>query len=70
VYRHVEKTQAYSNSPHDLWEHAPRYAEYLADVKIPEPETLMDHGAGRSAALDRSLQNIAGEKLANASAGP
>ena len=47
-------------APHDLWQHAPRYADYLADVKIPEPENLMDSGSGRSKAIDQSTQEIAG----------
>jgi len=47
-------------APHDLWEHAHRYNEYLADVKIPEPANLHDHGSGRSTALDQSTQDIGG----------
>lgn len=27
-------------APHDDFEFAPRYAEYLADIKVPEPESL------------------------------
>ena len=46
-------------APHDLWEHAHRYDDYLADVEIPEPDNLLDHSSGRSSALDQSLQNIA-----------
>jgi N-acetylglucosamine-6-sulfatase len=46
-------------APHDLWQHAHRYDDYLADVKIPEPDNLLDHSSGRSLALDQSLQNIA-----------
>ena len=46
-------------APHDLWEHAHRYDEYLADVEIPEPDNLLDHSSGRSPALDQSMQNIA-----------
>ncbi|MEM9159982.1 MAG: sulfatase [Verrucomicrobiota bacterium] len=29
-------------APHDYFENAPRYQSYLADVTIPEPETLYD----------------------------
>ncbi|WP_111707610.1 sulfatase family protein [Lutibacter citreus] len=29
-------------APHDWFENAPRYNSYLADVKIPEPESLYD----------------------------
>ncbi len=47
-------------APHDLWEHARRYDNYLADVEIPEPETLFDNGSGRSPALDQSTQEIGG----------
>lgn len=49
-------------APHDLWEHARRYDDYLTDTRIPEPANLFDHGSGRSAALDRSKQDIAGER--------
>jgi arylsulfatase A-like enzyme len=47
-------------APHDLWEHAHRYDNYLADVEIPEPDNLHDHGSGRSPALEQSTQDIAG----------
>jgi arylsulfatase A-like enzyme len=47
-------------APHDLWQHAHRYNDYLADVEIPEPDTLFDHGSGRSPALEQSTQEIAG----------
>ncbi len=47
-------------APHDLWQHAHRYDEYLADVEIPEPENLMDSGSGRSPAIEQSTQEIAG----------
>jgi arylsulfatase A-like enzyme len=47
-------------APHDLWEHAHRYDDYLEDVEIPEPENLMDSGSGRSPAIEQSTQEIAG----------
>ncbi|MEM1228044.1 MAG: sulfatase [Planctomycetota bacterium] len=47
-------------APHDLWEHAHRYNDYLADVVIPEPDNLMDSGSGRSIAIEQSTQEIAG----------
>ena len=47
-------------APHDLWEHADRYSNYLEDVEIPEPDTLFDHGSGRSLAIDQSEQDIGG----------
>ncbi|MDZ8120010.1 sulfatase family protein [Pontiella agarivorans] len=31
-------------APHDLFQYAPRYADYLADVTIPEPENMYDRG--------------------------
>lgn len=30
-------------APHDFFEYAPRYEDYLADVTIPEPESLWDN---------------------------
>jgi len=47
-------------APHDLWQHASRYDDYLADVEIPEPANLMDSGSGRSPAVDQSTQEIGG----------
>ena len=35
-------------APHDMFEYAPRYESYLADVKIPEPDNMRDrknHGS-------------------------
>ncbi len=29
-------------APHDMFEHAPRYNDYLQDVEIPEPDNLYD----------------------------
>jgi uncharacterized sulfatase len=37
-------------APHDLFENAPRYDDYLEDVDIPEPESLYDMGSHGSAA--------------------
>ncbi len=31
-------------APHDMFENAPRYDDYLADVEIPEPESLYETG--------------------------
>jgi len=47
-------------APHDLWEHAHRYNDDLADVDIPEPMNLMDSGSGRSPAIEQSTQEIGG----------
>ncbi|MEM6366596.1 MAG: sulfatase [Planctomycetota bacterium] len=33
-------------APHDYYEYAPRYEDYLADVAIPEPSTLRHRGEG------------------------
>ncbi|GAF86060.1 unnamed protein product, partial [marine sediment metagenome] len=30
-------------APHDMFQNAPRYESYLADVEIPEPESLWDN---------------------------
>ena len=32
-------------APHDMFEHAPRYNDYLKDVEIPEPDNLYDQPA-------------------------
>ena len=47
-------------APHDLWQNAYRYDDYLAEVEIPEPDNLMDSGSGRSPAIEQSTQEIAG----------
>ncbi|MEM9366705.1 MAG: sulfatase [Planctomycetota bacterium] len=47
-------------APHDLWEHAHRYEDYLANVVIPEPDNILDSGSGRSLALEQSTQEIGG----------
>ena len=31
-------------APHDMFEYAPRYEDYLANVKIPEPESMYENG--------------------------
>ncbi len=33
-------------APHDMFEHHPRYDDYLADVDIPEPDNMYDQPAG------------------------
>jgi arylsulfatase A-like enzyme len=45
-------------APHDTWECARRYEDYLADVEIPEPANLFDDYKGRSDALKKTLQYI------------
>ena len=45
-------------APHDTWEYAPRYRDFLADIEVPEPATLFDDYEGRSDALRKQLQYI------------
>jgi arylsulfatase A-like enzyme len=45
-------------APHDSWEYARRYEDFLADVEIPEPSNLFDDYEGRSDALKKQLQYI------------
>ena len=37
-------------APHDMFDNAPRYDSYLADVTIPEPDSLWDNGNNGSIA--------------------
>lgn len=48
-------------APHDTWEYAKRYEEFLADIEIPEPANLFDDYEGRSDALKKQLQYIGSE---------
>jgi arylsulfatase A-like enzyme len=48
-------------APHDTWEFAERYSEFLEDVEIPEPDNLFDDYEGRSDALRTQLQYIGSE---------
>ena len=44
-------------APHRNWVPPPRYYRWLADVRVPEPETLFDDYAGRtSAARDQKME--------------
>jgi arylsulfatase A-like enzyme len=45
-------------APHDTWQCAPRYEKLFADIDLPEPATLFDDYATRSAALKKTLQFI------------
>lgn len=45
-------------APHDTWDYAARYEDFLADVEIPEPDNLFDDYEGRSDALKTQLQFI------------
>ena len=44
-------------APHDTWEFAERYSDYLEDVEIPEPTNLFDDYEGRDA-LSKTLQYV------------
>lgn len=35
----------HEKAPHDMFDHAPRYADYLKDIDIPEPESLWKQSA-------------------------
>ncbi|WP_299665198.1 sulfatase [uncultured Polaribacter sp.] len=53
-------------APHDDFEHAPRYRDYLADTEIPEPESLYDNGNNGSEATrgkNDSLIHIIGSSV-------
>jgi arylsulfatase A-like enzyme len=51
-------------APHDTWEFAERYRDFLEDVEIPEPSNLFDDYEGRSDMLKKQLQYI-GSKWGN-----
>jgi arylsulfatase A-like enzyme len=48
-------------APHDTWEFAPRYKNFLESAEIPEPPNLFDDYKGRSDALKKQLQYIGSE---------
>jgi arylsulfatase A-like enzyme len=48
-------------APHDRWEFAERYRDFLEDVEIPEPPNLFDDYEGRSDMLRKQLQYIGSE---------
>jgi len=48
-------------APHDTWEFAERYRDFLEDVEIPEPPNLFDDYEGRSDMLKKQLQYIGSE---------
>jgi arylsulfatase A-like enzyme len=48
-------------APHDTWEFAERYRDFLEEVEIPEPGNLFDDYEGRSDALKTTLQYIGSE---------
>nr|WP_262511296.1 sulfatase [Arenibacter echinorum] len=55
-------------APHDDFEYAPRYEEYLADTFIPEPESLYNNGNNGSIATrgkNDSLTRIIGSSVSH-----
>ncbi|NNG09018.1 MAG: sulfatase [Arenibacter sp.] len=55
-------------APHDDFEYAPRYEDYLADTFIPEPESLYDNGNNGSIATrgkNDSLTRIIGSSVSH-----
>jgi arylsulfatase A-like enzyme len=46
-------------APHRIWEVPRKYARWLDDVTVPEPETLFDDYAGRTAAERNQKMSIA-----------
>jgi len=53
-------------APHDDFEHAPRYKDYLEDVEIPEPSSLYDNENNGSVATrghNDSLINVIGSSV-------
>ena len=58
-------------APHDDFEFAPRYKDYLADVEIPEPASLYDNGNNGSVATrgkDGALLSIVGSSVSKRNA--
>ena len=55
-------------SPHDNFEFAPRYADYLKDVEIPEPASLYDQpnfGSEATRGKNDSLRNVIGTSVSS-----
>ena len=55
-------------APHDMFEFAPRYSEFLEGVEIPEPESLYDNGNNGSIATrggNDSLINVIGSSISH-----
>jgi len=53
-------------APHDFFEFAPRYKDYLEDVNIPEPASLWDNGKNGSIAtrgVNNSLMDTIGSSI-------
>ncbi|MBK1876052.1 sulfatase family protein [Pelagicoccus mobilis] len=54
-------------APHDDFEFAPRYADYLEDITIPEPDNLRERGDGSLATrgIDGELERYIGSSVAD-----
>ncbi len=55
-------------APHDMFENAPRYNDYLADVDIPEPNNLWDQGEWGSSGtrgVNDSLRDTIGTSVSH-----
>ncbi|MEM1109002.1 MAG: sulfatase [Planctomycetota bacterium] len=53
-------------APHDYFEYAPRYADYLEEVHIPEPASLYsdpDHGSVATRGVDGELHGVIGTSV-------
>ncbi|RZO84402.1 MAG: DUF4976 domain-containing protein [Kiritimatiellaceae bacterium] len=52
-------------APHDYFENAPRYDEYLAEVAMPEPLSLWDRGEGSIATrgVEGELERVIGTSI-------
>ncbi len=53
-------------APHEMFQAAPRYKDYLADVEIPLPETLLDRskfGSAGSRGENRELDSVIGTSI-------
>ncbi len=53
-------------APHEMFQPAPRYKDYLADVEIPLPETLLDRskfGSAGSRGINNSQDSIIGTSI-------
>ena len=55
-------------APHDFFEYAPRYEDYLEDVEIPVPETLFDTdkwGSEGTRGANDSLRHVIGTSISS-----
>jgi uncharacterized sulfatase len=53
-------------APHDMYQYAPRYEDYLADVEFPDPENLWDQtqwGSVATRGRNDSLRHIIGSSI-------